>query len=178
MFLSQKLGLNFPEQEIETSGFIYPDSNFQAFGANPSDFKVTIASQVGVGLLYIRIISDLADSSQLYGKLILADANSGSPIRLGRHIVKFDLELESGSLGSAPKEGLFLNARDTQPPDFDSPAVAPTQQTRIKTVGPQEHLVTIFNDNVGPGPSLFFSARKDSKFSIKLTNLEVKHLDS
>lgn len=174
MILSQKLSLKDPHQEIKSSGFVYPDSNFVGFPFNPSGFLVTKVNDSSGNLLYIRVTSNLADSSQLYGKLIFADKNSVEPPRLGRHRVKFNLELESGTLGSAPREGLFLNARDR---DVD-PGGSDTEQTRIKTVGPHQHIVTLFDDGVDPAPSLFLSARKDSKFVIKLTDVEIKHLDS
>jgi hypothetical protein len=175
MFLSKKLGLNFPKEEIKTSGFVYPSSNFIGSSpANPSGFQVTKATDSSGNLLFLRITSNLADTSDLYGKLIFADENSLEPLRMGRHLVKFNLELESGTLGSAPKEGLSLDRRDSD----EDPSAPNTDRTRINTVGPHQHIVTVFNDGVGPAPSLFLLARKDSKFVIKLTNIEIKHLDS
>tara|TARA_E500000318_G_C3521714_1_gene196698 strand:- start:405 stop:1022 length:618 start_codon:yes stop_codon:yes gene_type:complete len=172
---------------VNSSNFIYRDTNWREAGGNPSEFQMTRVNAFGAGLQFLRIFNTLADNaSATYGKIILADENDGGAagtydaVRLGKHLVKFDLEIESGDLGSnmhlAHSSGFYLNARDTQPYDFDSPAVAPTAQTRITHDGHHEHLVELFDDGSAPGPSLFFSARKDSKFTVKITNLEVQHI--
>lgn len=160
------------------------DSNNDTFGQFGTFTYPSVITNVGTDNTYydytaisntgFRVNSDLRnDGINSFREVEIVDTNT---VRTGKHLVKFDLTLNSGSLLKANGEAAFrLMTRDG--------AGNETANVYSASVGSNSIEVEVFDDTEdsdagGFNPRIFFSFTPDSLFDVTISNLEITTVGS
>lgn len=161
------------------------DSNHDTFGQFGTFTYPSVISSVGAENAYydytaisntsFRVNSDLRnDGINSWREVEIVDTNT---VRTGKHLVKFDLTLHSGSLYAANGTTIAFRLMSRDGAGNASSVIKGT------SVGSNSIEIEVFDDLEDPSsggyaPRIFFSFTPDSLFDVTISNLEITTVGS